>query len=112
MGIQYLWKVGQSPKCIKNQSNSIPNCMQLIFQLSFSRPLFNECPNNLQLLNCTRFKTLRVMENEVASRVGNLMLNIMYVSLAKCCISNNNFMLLDSPQLMLNGVAVFYLKAQ
>jgi len=55
--------------------------MQLVFQLSFSRPLFNELPDNDQFLSCTRFKTLRVMEDEVASIVCNLMLNIMQAPL-------------------------------
>ena len=55
--------------------------MKLILQLSFCRLLFNEVPSNLQLLSRTRFKTLRVMEDKVTSRVCNLMLNIMQASL-------------------------------
>ena len=59
----------------------IPNCMQLILQFGCSRLLFNEVPNNLYLLLCTRLKTLWVMEDKVASFVCNLMLNLMYASL-------------------------------
>ena len=55
--------------------------MQLISQLSCSRSLLNEFPNNLHLLTCTSFKAPRVMEDKVASRVGNLVLNIMYAPL-------------------------------
>jgi hypothetical protein len=55
--------------------------MQLIFQFNCNGPLLNEFPNNLQLLACASFKTLRVMEDKVASWVGNLVLNIMYAPL-------------------------------
>ena len=55
--------------------------MELIFQLSCSRSFLNEFPSNLHLLTCTSLKTPRVMEDKVASRVGNLVLNIMHAPL-------------------------------
>jgi len=73
--------------------------MQLIFQLSFCSFLFNKFPSHLQFLSCTRLKTLRIMEDKVASIVCNLMLNVMYTSLS----SLNMFdyaSLLNLPQLM------------
>ncbi len=76
--------------------------MQLVFQLSFSRLLFNELPSNLQFLSWTTFKTLRVMEDKVTSRICNMMLNMMQASLwsslhVNGCIHTS---LSGSPQLM------------
>ena len=79
MGIQYLQET-RSDSTVKGWSK-IPNCMQLIFELSFSSLLLNELPSNLQFPSWTRFKTLGVMEDKVTSRVCNLMLNIMQASL-------------------------------
>ena len=55
--------------------------MQLILQFMCCRSLLNEVPNNLNLILCTRFKALRVMEDKVASIICNPMLNIMNASL-------------------------------
>src|SRR5258705_13377940 len=60
---------------------NIPNCMQLISHLNCSGLLLNKPPNSLQLLTCTSFKSLRVMEDKVPSRVCHLVLNVMYASL-------------------------------
>jgi len=61
--------------------------MQLIFQLICSRSLLNEIPNSFHLLSSTSFKALRIMKNEVASRVCNLVFNVMYPSLKRDGIS-------------------------
>ena len=45
MGIQYLCKINQL--FIKSTNREIPDYMQLIFQLSCSRPFLNKLPNNL-----------------------------------------------------------------
>ena len=100
MGIQYLWQEARSDSAVKGYSK-IPNCMQLLLQLSFCRLLFNKLPSNLQFLSWTRFKPLRVMEDKVTSRVCNLMLNIMHASLLSLhvngCIPTSSS---DSPQVM------------
>ena len=78
--------------------------MQLVFQLSFCRLLFNELPSNLQFLSGPRFKTLRVMEDKVTSRVCNLMLNIMQASLFSLHVNRYIHTLLsDSPQVMVSN---------
>ena len=55
--------------------------MQLILHFNCRRPLLNEFPNYLHLLASTSFKALRVMKNKVASRVCNLVFNVMYAPL-------------------------------
>ncbi len=61
----------------------------------------------LQLLTCTRFKTLRVMEDKVASMVCNLVLNIMYTSLMIIALSyaRHVYIKFDLPQLMASNVS-------
>ncbi len=66
--------------------------MQLILELSCSRPLFNEIQNNLQLLPCTRLKTLRVMEDKVAPFICNLMFNFMNASLIACIMVSTSLL--------------------
>ena len=85
MGIQYLQDHGQPAILITN--TQIPDCMQLLTQLTCIRPPIDESPDIVYLFICTRFKTWGIMENEVASRVCDLVFNIMYTSLQSCCRS-------------------------
>ena len=55
--------------------------MQLLSQFICNGPILNEFPNNLQLLACASFKSLRIMEDKVAPFIDHLVLNIVYASL-------------------------------
>ena len=46
MGMQYLWQI-LNQLSIQGTNGNIPDCMQLIFQVSCSRPFPNKVPNNL-----------------------------------------------------------------
>lgn len=80
MGIQYLQSMVSQP-AILITNTQIPDCVQLLTQLGCIGPLINEFPDIVYLFICTRFKTWGVVENEVASRVSNLVFDIMYTSL-------------------------------
>ena len=116
IGMQYLLNFGQLVIRLQKSKAQIPYYMYLIFQFSSSWLLLYEIPNMLQLLNCTWFKTLGVMEDKVTSRVCNLVFNIMYASLKFCCILHRwpCISSVDLPQLMasdvLQMVPILYLK--
>ena len=61
--------------------------MQLLTQLICIGPLINKFPDIVYLFICTRFKAWGVVENKVAPRVCDLMLNIVCTSLQSCCMS-------------------------
>ena len=91
----------------------IPNCMQLVFQLRCNRSLLNKIPNNFHFPTCTSFKALRIMKNEVAYRVCNLVFNIMYPSLKNvayqrsCCTKHHLLTSIDGVKGMLYASATF-----
>lgn len=60
--------------------------MQLLTRLRIG-PLLNEFPNILYLLVSTRLKSWRIVEDEVASRICDLMLDIMHTSLESCMLT-------------------------
>ena len=81
MGMQYLSNIYQLDKNMIDVMVRVPDCMQLISQFKCRRLFLYEVPNSIHLLTCTSFKPLRIMEDKVASRVCNLVLNVMYSSL-------------------------------
>ena len=101
MGMQYLSNIYQLDKNMIDVMVRVPDCMQLISQFKCRRLFLYEVPNSIHLLTCTSFKPLRIMEDKVASRVCNLVLNVMYSSL-KTTYFSCPFMLchMYTPQLM------------